>query len=107
AERVTARKRVRFDDLILEDTQAALPDDEQVAQVLAAAAAENWERVRPAADSPVGLWLTRVRCLREWMPELNLPAFDDAALRELLPWLCAGRRSFADLRSADWLRPLQ
>jgi ATP-dependent helicase HrpB len=24
-------------------------------------------------------------------------------LKELLPWLCAGRRSFADLRSADWL----
>jgi ATP-dependent helicase HrpB len=37
------------------------------------------------------------------MPELKLPAFDDGELRELLPWLCQGLRSFADLRRADWL----
>jgi ATP-dependent helicase HrpB len=106
-EKVTARKRVRFDDLILDDVSAALPDDERVAQVLAAAAAERWESVRPADDSPAGQWLTRVRCLREWMPELELPAFDDAALREMLPWLCPARRSLADLRAADWLGLLQ
>jgi ATP-dependent helicase HrpB len=103
AERVTARKRVRFDDLILEESAAALPEDEQVAHVLAAAAGEQWERVRPADDSAAGAWLTRVRCLSEWMPDLGLPQFDDAAMKELLPWLCTGRRSFADLRSADWL----
>src|SRR5205823_11546024 len=39
--------------------------------------------------------------------ELGLPAFDDAALKELLPWLCLERKSFADLRSADWLGLLQ
>jgi ATP-dependent helicase HrpB len=41
------------------------------------------------------------------MPELQLPPLDEADLRELLPWLCPGRRSFADLRNADWLPALQ
>jgi ATP-dependent helicase HrpB len=61
------------------------------------------ERVLPAEDSPVGAYLTRVRCLREWLPDLELPAFDGPDLRELLSWLCPGRRSFADLRAAPWL----
>ena len=73
----------------------------------AAAASERLDRVLPPDDSPAGLFLLRLRCLRGWMPELGLPAFDEADLRELLPWLCPGRRSFADLRRADWLEALQ
>jgi ATP-dependent helicase HrpB len=106
AERVIARKRLAFEDLILEESHAALPDDAVVAQVLSAAAAEHLERVLPPADSAAGSFLLRLRSLREWMPELILPAFDDAALREVVPWLCPGRRSFADLRAAPWLDAL-
>jgi ATP-dependent helicase HrpB len=104
AERVTARRRVRFADLVIEESDAALPDGDETARVLAAAAAERLERVAPPDDSPAGLYRTRVRCLREWMPELQLPPLDDAKLHELLAWLCPGRRSFADLRKADWLQ---
>ena len=107
AERVLAKRRVRFADLVIEETDAPLPDGEETARVLAAAAAEHLERVIPPEDSPAGLYRTRVRCLREWMPELQLPAFDDAELREMLMWLCHGCRSFADLRKADWLQAFQ
>jgi ATP-dependent helicase HrpB len=106
-ERVSARRRLRFEDLVLEESQAALPEGDETAKVLAAAAAEHLERVRPPADSPAGTFLTRVRCLRGWMPELGLPAFEEAALREVLTWLCPGRRSFEELRKADWLAALQ
>ena len=41
------------------------------------------------------------------LPELGLPAFDAAELAEILTWLCHGRRSFAELRSAPWLDALQ
>src|SRR5439155_13914738 len=94
------------EDLVLEETQASLPDGEEAARVLTTAAAERPERVLPPDDSPAGLYLTRVRCLRQWMPELGLPAFDETDLRDLLQWLCAGRRSFAELRAADWLSAL-
>jgi ATP-dependent helicase HrpB len=107
AERVTARRRVRFEDLVLEDSPAALPGEEEVARVLAAAAGERLDRVLPPEDSPAGLFLTRVRCLRQWMPEWQLPAFDEAELRDVLTMLCHGSRSFADLHKAPWLAALQ
>jgi ATP-dependent helicase HrpB len=106
-ERVSARRRLRFEDLVIEETPAALPNDEQTAQLLAAAAAERLERVLPPADSPAGSFRVRVQCLRQWLPELRLPPFDDAELRELLPWLCHGRRSLAEVRNGPWLEALQ
>ncbi|MCI0456585.1 MAG: ATP-dependent helicase HrpB, partial [Gemmataceae bacterium] len=107
SERVIARRRVRFDDLLLEEGTAALPGAEQVARALAEAAATHLERVLPPDDSPAGNYLTRLRCLREWMQELGLPEFNEAELRELVTWLCHGRRSFAELRAGPWLEALQ
>jgi ATP-dependent helicase HrpB len=103
AEQVSARKRQRFDDLVLEESLAALPDEVQVAQVLAEAAGRRLETVMPEADSPAGLYRTRVRCLRQWLPDLQLPALEADDLRESLTWLCRGRRSFAQLRAGPWL----
>ena len=105
--KVIARKLILHEDLVLQESQAALPDEGQVTQVLLEAARTYWDRIVPSADSPVGQFLTRLRCLLEWMPELNLPAFDDAELRELLPDLCPGCKSFADLQKAPWLPCLQ
>jgi len=106
-ERVTARRRIYYMDLLLEECSAGLPDNEQVTRVLAEAAAAHLDQVLPPADSPAGSFLLRLRCLRQWMPELEMPAFDEHELREVFSWLTAGCRSFADLRNADWLGALQ
>lgn len=100
---VAAKRRVRFGDLVLSDAEAPLPEGDETARVLAAAAAEHLERILPREDSPAGLYRSRVRCLAEWMPELQLPTLGNADVRELLTWLCHRCRSFAALRSADWL----
>lgn len=105
--RVQARRRVTWDDLILEESPAPLPEGDLVSQMLAAAAKTHWDNVRPKDDSPAAQFLVRVRSLREWLPELNLPAFDEADLQSLLPSLCLGRRSLADLRNAPWLETMQ
>lgn len=102
-ERLTARKRTRFDDLILEETHAHIADEAEAARVLAAAAAERLEKVLPLPDSDAGRFRTRVRCLRGWMPEWSLPAFEAADLGELLEHLARGRRSLAELRNGPWL----
>jgi ATP-dependent helicase HrpB len=107
AERVTARKTLRFEDLVLEETQAALPSEEETARVLEDAAAQHLPRVLPPDDSDAARFRTRVRCLRQWMPELQLPELGDAELRTLLTGLCHGRRSFAELRAAPWLEAMQ
>ncbi|MCI0703737.1 MAG: DEAD/DEAH box helicase [Planctomycetia bacterium] len=102
-ERLAARKVTRFDDLVLEETHAHIADESDAASVLASAAAERLEKVLPPADSDAGKFRTRVRCLRAWVPELNLPAFEASDLREALESLCRNRRSLAEVRNGPWL----
>jgi ATP-dependent helicase HrpB len=102
-ERLAARKVTRFDDLVLDETSAHIADETEAAAVLATAAAERLEKVLPPPDSPAGAFRTRVRCLRAWVPELNLPAFEAADLREALETLCRNRRSLAEVRNGPWL----
>ena len=102
-ERLTARKVTRFDDLVLDELNAHIADENEAAGVLARAAADRLEKVLPAPDSAAGAFRTRVRCLRAGVPELELPAFDAADLREALESLCRNRRSLADVRNGPWL----
>ncbi|QJW93468.1 ATP-dependent helicase C-terminal domain-containing protein [Frigoriglobus tundricola] len=103
AERLAARKVTRFDDLVLDEVSAHIGDESEAARVLATAAAERLEKVLPTPDSAAGAFRTRVRCLRAWVPELDLPAFEAADLRDALEWLCRNRRSLADVRNGPWL----
>jgi ATP-dependent helicase HrpB len=102
-ERLTARKRTRFNDLLLDEVHAHIGDESEAARVLAIAAAKRLEKVLPPPDSDAGRFRTRVRCLRAWMPELNLPAYDASDLGDLLEHLCRGKRSLDDLRHGPWL----
>jgi ATP-dependent helicase HrpB len=103
AEKLVARKVTRFDGLVLDETPAHIADEAEAARVIAAAAAERIEKCLPPPDSAAGRFRTRVRCLRAWVPDLNLPAFDAADLRDALEFFCRGRRSLADVRNGPWL----
>ncbi|MBI3406926.1 MAG: ATP-dependent helicase HrpB [Planctomycetes bacterium] len=107
AEKVVARRRLRFDDLLIEESAASLPDEDETARLLADAAAANLDRVLPADDSTAGTFRTRVRWLRAAMPELALPALEDNDLRESVRRLCLGKKSFEELRRGDWLSAFQ
>ncbi len=101
-DRVTAERVERYADLVL--SRRPLPaSPEQAAATLAAAASANPASVLPLAEPAVAAFLARVRWLAGVRPELGLPRFDDDELRALLPALCAGRRSFAELRAAPLL----
>jgi ATP-dependent helicase HrpB len=104
---VVARRRVAFDDLILEETPTAITDRDAAAEVLFEAARGQLNAVMPADDDAFSGFLARVRCLKQWMPDLPLPAFDDQTMLTVLRELCSGRRSFSDLKSAPWLSTLQ
>ena len=89
-QRVTARRRRYWEDLLLEEAPAAIPDAEDAARLLAQAAREHWDRVFPRDDAAIAGFVARARWLREQLPEVDLPALDEAALQELLPALCPG-----------------
>jgi ATP-dependent helicase HrpB len=103
AGRVVALRRTCWDDLVLDEVALAHIPDDKLAAALATAAAADLDRVFPK-DDDLRNYLERVRSLREWMPELQLPPVDDDQLKGLLPALCQGCRSFDDVRRAPWLQ---
>jgi ATP-dependent helicase HrpB len=107
ARRVVARRRIYWEDLLLEEAPAALPDGQVAGAILAAAAAESFDEVFPWDDPATSDYVQRVRFLAAWAPELGLPVLDVAGLRTLLPAVCQGCRSFADLRRAPWLGAIE
>jgi ATP-dependent helicase HrpB len=102
---VVARRRLYFDDVLLEESPTSVPDSDESARLLFDAARGQWDQVFPGDTAAE--FLTRVRCLAAWMPDLGLPAFDREQLEDVLRDLCRGRRSFADLRHAPWLAAMQ
>ncbi len=105
--RMIARRRISWEDLLLEESPASLPDDGKTAAILAAAAAERFDEVFPWDDADTAAYVNRVRCLAAWMPDLQLPALDVESLKAILPEVCRGRRSLDELRRAPWLGHLQ
>lgn len=104
---VVARRRTYWDDLVLAETPCALPDNDEPARVLFEAAVRNWEKVFPADDPDIAGFVTRVRCLSQWMPDSGLPLLDEPALHEVLRELCTRCRSFAQLKQSTWLNELK
>ena len=104
---VEARLQTSWLDLVLEETPAAIRDATAAAAILAREAAADLPRILPAADSAAGSFLARARWLASGLPELGLPAVDDAVLAGLLPTLCHSLRSLDELKAADWLSAVQ
>lgn len=97
AERVVAWRRTRFNGLVIDEWEQTPPAAEASAE-LARAAALDLDQALPLGDAEVASFLDRLRWLAGEMPELGLPVFTDEDLLKLLPTVCAGRRSFAELR---------
>lgn len=104
---VRGTRRVRYEDLVLEEVAVQLERGPLVEAALIEAAAADLPAALDLEDETVASLRTRVACLRVWRPELDLPALDDEALRALLPDLARGRRSFAELKKAPLLDHLR
>jgi len=109
-ERVIARKRTRYEDLTIRETEVPA-SGEAAERLLAETAAARPDRALALDDPEVAGFLTRVRWLAGWMPELGLPLFDTESFARILPGilpaLAAGKRSFAELRRAPLLPILE
>ena len=101
---VVGRRRSYWFDLCLQETPISISDEEQCAEVLFKAVIANWESVFPNDDAGVAQWIQRVRCLREWVPELQIPELNSSAIQEAARELCRGKRSLEQVRSGAWLQ---
>lgn len=95
--RVVARQEKRFRDLVLEEKLSDEPPLEEAARILADEVAagrcvlNNW-------DESVEQWIVRVNRLRQWMPELELPAITADDRRALLEQICHGASSYKEIK---------
>jgi ATP-dependent helicase HrpB len=106
-ERVMAFEREFFADIQLDEKVASVDDaadTEDVSRLLARRARQDLERAFGMGERD-RQFIERLKCLREWMPELDMPNLDPDAdegrFDEILTQLCWGKRSFDDLRRVD------
>ncbi|MCY2960545.1 MAG: ATP-dependent helicase HrpB [Planctomycetota bacterium] len=99
--RVRALRRTTWNGLVLDEVETGAASEDDVAEALAEAASEDLPRFLPLEHPETAAFLGRIRSLRAWIPELGLPAYDDAELRALLPDFARGCRSLADLKKKD------
>jgi len=96
-ERVLSREQTRFRDLVLQERLSEKPPAEEAARILAREVAagrcklENW-------NESVEQWIMRVNRLREWMPELGLPAITDEERKGMIEHICYGAFSQSEIR---------
>ncbi len=86
---LVAQRESRFDRIVIDARPAGRVDPAQAAAALAEAVREGGLDALPWTEG-LRQWRERARCLREWMPELDLPDLSDEALLATLD---------------DWLRP--
>lgn len=96
--RVIARDEVRFRDLVLREKLSDKPPGDEAAAILAREVAagrcrlENW-------NESVEQWILRVNRLRQWMPELELPAIREMDHLSIFEHICHGALSYNEVRS--------
>jgi ATP-dependent helicase HrpB len=100
AERVEATERLLYGDLVLEESRAPRADPERVAARLAEEALARGARAF-AEEGAVDRVLARLGFAAEHAPEAGLARPTEEDVAAALRALCAGRRSFAELREAD------
>ena len=111
--RVFLERRTTFRDLVLRSERGEKPPSDAAARILAREVAEgrcvlkNW-------DEAVEQWIVRVNRLREWMPELAVPAITAEDRTDLLQQICLGAVSYKEIKDKavwpvvkSWLSPQQ
>ncbi len=99
---VVARRQIRWQDLILNETPTAISDSEQCAAILFQAAIKHWDQAFPIDDERVQGLVERVNCLRVWLPDIGMPELGASFTQDVARELCRNRRSLNELRAAPW-----
>jgi ATP-dependent helicase HrpB len=102
---VLQRRQTCFSDLVLEQHESPPQDPARAAELLAAAAAGDFEALF-SPDEEARQLLARLRLAAEHLPGEQWPDVTPEGLRALLPELCHGRRGLDELERLDWAAEL-
>jgi ATP-dependent helicase HrpB len=102
SDRIVARKRTRWHDLLLDDQPGHIADDAKADELIANAAIARG--LGPAAESPGRHLWERLQWLIGERPDFDLPKLTVA---DLLPDVCRGLRSLAGVPTGPWAEAIR
>lgn len=88
-QKITAVKRTRYVDLVLDEKPEKVSAEIDAGAALAKAISEHMD-ASTLLDDGAKNYIARVQCLREWMPELELPDIGETPWHSLLSEWCTG-----------------
>ncbi len=106
-QQVESRSRIYWDDLLLEESAGPIEDPAACALLLAQHAVKQLPQILPPDDDAAQIFRRRMQWLGKTLPDLQLPALDDASISQVVPEVAYGLRSFDELRRANWLNIFQ
>ncbi|HEY8965247.1 MAG TPA: ATP-dependent helicase C-terminal domain-containing protein, partial [Candidatus Methylacidiphilales bacterium] len=95
--RVVGRTRTLFRDLVLRESGEQAPDLDAAARLLAERVLDGRMPLHGWNDE-VEQWIVRLNRLREWMPELDLPALTPDDRKAIVEQLCHGATSYREIK---------
>lgn len=98
--RVVASEEMRFRDLVLSSKVKGEPDKVKAAELLAERVASGELKLKKW-DLAVEQWIARLLCLREWMPELELPGFNEEDRVIAFEQICEGAISYKEIKDRE------
>ena len=100
---IVARKQTVWIDLVLNETPTSITDLARAKTILFQAVRQSWDTTFPKDDEGIVSFIERVNCLREWLPEMELPLIDQNVLFSVAEQLCEGARSLSEVKNGAWL----
>lgn len=97
ARRVVQTTATKFRDLILREKQSGEPQKEAAAEILGREVCKGNLKLKKW-DHAVDHWIARVNCLSAWMPELEIPAFDETDREFVIQQMCLGGIGYKDIK---------
>lgn len=111
--RILNMHRILYRDLVLSEKESGTPAPEAAAELLADQVLRGNLRLE-GWDGHVLQWLHRLQCLRQAMPELEMPDFGEDDRRVAITLLCEGATGYKDIKDRpvlpilqEWLSPWQ
>jgi ATP-dependent RNA helicase HrpB len=111
--RVFLETKKKFRDLVLESQRSDSPPLDEAARILAREISAG-RCVLKHWDESVEQWIVRVNCLRQWMPDLEIPAITAEDKLTLLQQIAHGAVSYKEIKDKPvwpvveaWLSPQQ
>lgn len=98
--RVIRKRELRFRDLVLESKEGGEPPMAEAAQLLAERVAAGELKMK-GWDQSVERWIARLVSLSQWMPEMELPGFDEGDKLMVLEEVCQGAKSYKDIKNRE------